>query len=44
MPFAYSGNIFQTLSPGENDFSSEDELHPHCRKFQRVREVVLLAT
>lgn len=43
MPFGYSGNTFQTLSPGENDVSSADELHSRCRKFQHVRETVLLA-
>lgn len=40
MPFGYLGNTFQTLSPGENDVSSADELQPHCRKFQHVRETV----
>lgn len=43
MPFGYSGNTFQTLSPGENDVSSADELDPLCRKFQHVRETVLMA-
>lgn len=43
MSFGYSGNTLQTLSPGENDVSSADELHPHCRKFHYVIETVLLA-
>lgn len=44
MPFCYSGNAFQTVSPGENYASSADELYPHCRKFQHVRVALLLAT
>lgn len=43
MPFCYSGNAFQTVSPGENDASSADELYSHCRKFQHVRVALLLA-
>lgn len=37
-------NAFQTLSPGENNASSADELYPHRRKFQHVRVTLLLAT
>lgn len=44
MPFGYSGNTFQALSPGENVVPSADEFHLLCRKFQHVRETVLLAT